>query len=100
MKLIKIDVLHITGLEALKSKPFLVKYLWSYQFESYFVPFFVSHLTISCSPEYSLFVGDITDDVDDLQLYSTFAKRYKSCQAAKGELKHVDFKLLNVFLNL
>lgn len=48
------------------------------------------------SPEYSLFVGDITDDVDDLQLYNTFARRYKSCQAAKG-LFFYDFHFQKIF---
>lgn len=34
-------------------------------------------------PEYSLFVGDLTEDVDDLALYNYFISRYKSCKAAK-----------------
>ncbi|XP_013410625.1 tRNA selenocysteine 1-associated protein 1 isoform X2 [Lingula anatina] len=38
------------------------------------------HLAV---PEYSLFVGDLTDDVDDLSLYQGFAKKYKSIRAAK-----------------
>ncbi|CAD5111248.1 DgyrCDS576 [Dimorphilus gyrociliatus] len=32
---------------------------------------------------YSVFVGDLTEDVDDLLLYSTFSKRYPSCRLAK-----------------
>ena len=33
--------------------------------------------------EYSIFVGDLTDDVDDFSLYETFQKRYSSCKGAK-----------------
>ena len=33
--------------------------------------------------EYSIFVGDLTDDVDDFSLYETFQKRYPSCKGAK-----------------
>lgn len=33
--------------------------------------------------EYSIFVGDLTDDVDDFNLYETFQKRYPSCKGAK-----------------
>lgn len=36
------------------------------------------------SPEYSLFVGELTDDVDDFALYDGFSKRYQSVKAAKG----------------
>ena len=35
------------------------------------------------SQEYSLFVGDLSDDVDDLKLYAAF-KRYPSLKTAKG----------------
>lgn len=35
------------------------------------------------TPEYSLFVGDLSDDVDDYDLYSAFSKRFRSCSAAK-----------------
>ncbi|KAK3090710.1 hypothetical protein FSP39_013934 [Pinctada imbricata] len=34
-------------------------------------------------PEFSLFVGDLTEDVDDYTLYYEFAKRYRSCRSAK-----------------
>ncbi|CAI9726980.1 selenocysteine 1-associated 1-like [Octopus vulgaris] len=35
------------------------------------------------TPEYSLFVGDLSDDVDDYELYSAFSKCFRSCSAAK-----------------
>ncbi|VDI13011.1 Hypothetical predicted protein, partial [Mytilus galloprovincialis] len=34
-------------------------------------------------PEYSLFVGELSDDVDDYVLYQAFAKRYRSCRSVK-----------------
>ena len=34
--------------------------------------------------EYSLFVGDLTPEVDDYILYNGFSK-YKSCFAVKGQ---------------
>ncbi|XP_046361634.1 tRNA selenocysteine 1-associated protein 1-like [Haliotis rufescens] len=34
-------------------------------------------------PEFSLFVGDLSSDVDDYQLYNAFARRYRSVRAAK-----------------
>ena len=34
-------------------------------------------------PEYSIFVGDLGPDVDDLLLYQMFASRYSSCKTAK-----------------
>ncbi|XP_041360171.1 tRNA selenocysteine 1-associated protein 1-like [Gigantopelta aegis] len=34
-------------------------------------------------PEFSLYIGDLSSDVDDYQLYSAFAKRYRSVRAAK-----------------
>ena len=37
-------------------------------------------------PEYSVFVGDITDEVDDYMLYSVFSKKYGSCKAAKSKV--------------
>ena len=37
----------------------------------------------SCSPMYSLFVGDITPEVDDGMLYEFFYNRYPSCRAGK-----------------
>ena len=36
------------------------------------------------SQEYSLFIGDLSEDVDDLMLYQTFQGKYKSVKAAKG----------------
>lgn len=35
------------------------------------------------SPEYSLFVGDLTPDVDDGMLYEFFVKVYPSCRGGK-----------------
>ena len=37
------------------------------------------------SSEYSLFVGELTEDVDDLILFNAF-KKYPSCRSAKGTL--------------
>lgn len=39
------------------------------------------------TPEFSLFVGDLTDDVDDYILYYAFSKRYRSCRSAKVVLE-------------
>jgi len=33
--------------------------------------------------EFSIFVGDLSDEVDDFSLYETFQKRYPSCKGAK-----------------
>ena len=35
--------------------------------------------------EYSLWVGDLTPDVDDFALYKTFGSRYNSIKTAKGK---------------
>nr|2DHG_A Chain A, tRNA selenocysteine associated protein (SECP43) [Homo sapiens] len=37
----------------------------------------------SSGPEYSLFVGDLTPDVDDGMLYEFFVKVYPSCRGGK-----------------
>lgn len=34
--------------------------------------------------DFSLWIGDVSADVDDYQLYKTFASRYMSVKAAKG----------------
>ncbi|MGH0151199.1 UNVERIFIED_CONTAM: hypothetical protein FKN15_024241 [Acipenser sinensis] len=34
-------------------------------------------------PEYSVFVGDLTPEIDDLQLYEFFVKKYASCKGGK-----------------
>ncbi|KAL4657110.1 tRNA selenocysteine 1-associated protein 1-like [Arapaima gigas] len=34
-------------------------------------------------PEYSVFVGDLTSDVDDFQLHQFFVKKYPSCKGGK-----------------
>ncbi|XP_035287001.1 tRNA selenocysteine 1-associated protein 1-like isoform X1 [Anguilla rostrata] len=34
-------------------------------------------------PEYSIFVGDLSPDVDDQQLHEFFAKKYASCKSGK-----------------
>lgn len=33
--------------------------------------------------EFSIFVGDLADEIDDFMLYETFQKRYPSCRGAK-----------------
>ena len=43
-------------------------------------------LLFSYSPEYSLFVGDLTEEVDDYTLYQAFSRRFKSCRSAKGKI--------------
>ena len=35
--------------------------------------------------EFSLWVGDLSPEVDDYTLYKTFAARYQSIKAAKGK---------------
>ena len=35
--------------------------------------------------DYSIWVGDLTSDVDDLQLYRFFSNRYQSIKSAKGK---------------
>lgn len=35
------------------------------------------------SPEFSVFVGDLTSEVDDYQLHQFFLKKYPSCKGAK-----------------
>lgn len=35
------------------------------------------------SPEYSLFVGDLSPDVDDGMIYEFFVKVYPSCRGGK-----------------
>ncbi|MBN3298969.1 TSP1L protein, partial [Amia calva] len=34
-------------------------------------------------PEYSVFVGDLTPEIDDFQLYEFFVKKYPSCKGGK-----------------
>ena len=36
--------------------------------------------------DFSIWVGDLTSDVDDLQLYRFFSNRYQSVKSAKGKL--------------
>ncbi|MBN3291289.1 TSAP1 protein, partial [Polypterus senegalus] len=40
-------------------------------------------------PEYSVFVGDLTSDVDDGMLYEFFLSRYPSCRGGKVVLDHL-----------
>ena len=35
--------------------------------------------------EFSLFVGELSDDVDDYVLFHAFKKKYPSCHTAKGK---------------
>ncbi|OWF46042.1 tRNA selenocysteine 1-associated protein 1-like [Mizuhopecten yessoensis] len=43
------------------------------------------HLAV---PEFSLFIGDLSTDVDDYVLYYAFAKKYRSCRSAKVVLEN------------
>ncbi|EMP31116.1 tRNA selenocysteine 1-associated protein 1 [Chelonia mydas] len=43
----------------------------------------LTSLNVLNSPEYSLFVGDLTPDVDDGMLYEFFVKVYPSCRGGK-----------------
>ncbi|XP_033737150.1 uncharacterized protein LOC117325196 isoform X37 [Pecten maximus] len=43
------------------------------------------HLAV---PEFSLFIGDLSMDVDDYVLYYAFAKKYRSCRSAKVVLEN------------
>jgi len=38
--------------------------------------------------DYSLWIGDLSPDVDDYTLYKGFASRYPSVRLAKGNLIH------------
>ena len=40
-------------------------------------------ISLYCSPVYSLFVGDLTPEVDDGMLYEYFYNRYPSCRGGK-----------------
>ena len=42
------------------------------------------HVRCVPSTEYSLFIGDLTEEVDDLMLYTAFESKYKSVKMAKG----------------
>lgn len=47
---------------------------------------------LSCifsSPEYSLFVGDLTAEVDDGMLYEFFVEKYPSCRGGKVVLDNL-----------
>ena len=39
--------------------------------------------------DFSIWVGDLTPDVDDLQLYRFFSNRYQSIKSAKGKLRYL-----------
>jgi len=39
---------------------------------------------ISTSESFSVWIGELSYDVDDFQLYKTFARRYKSIRRAEG----------------
>lgn len=41
------------------------------------------YIPSSSSPEYSLFVGDLSPDVDDGMIYEFFVKVYPSCRGGK-----------------
>lgn len=50
-------------------------------------------------PEFSVFVGDLTSEVDDYQLHQFFLKKFPSCKGGKvvtdpfGNSKYVTFSL-------
>ena len=44
----------------------------------------VTYVSIYFSNEHSVFVGELSEEVDDLKLFSVFTARYKSCVSAKG----------------
>jgi len=37
------------------------------------------------SPEFSLFVGDVSEDLDDYSLFNIFASKYLSCKSANSK---------------
>ena len=39
--------------------------------------------------DFSIWVGDLTPDVDDLQLYRFFSNRYQSIKSAKGKFRYL-----------
>ncbi|XP_014675566.1 PREDICTED: tRNA selenocysteine 1-associated protein 1-like isoform X2 [Priapulus caudatus] len=41
------------------------------------------------SQDFSLFVGELSEDVNDLALYNEFSRRYSSCVSAKVVIDHV-----------
>uniref|UniRef100_W5N6H4 tRNA selenocysteine-associated protein 1 n=1 Tax=Lepisosteus oculatus TaxID=7918 RepID=W5N6H4_LEPOC len=44
---------------------------------------FYGTLSQAVIPEYSVFVGDLTPEIDDFQLYEFFVKKYPSCKGGK-----------------
>lgn len=43
--------------------------------------------------EFSVWVGDLSPDVDDYSLYRVFASKYNSIKTAKGELRTTNINL-------
>ena len=37
------------------------------------------------SPEFSLFVGDVSEDLDDFSLFTIFSSKYLSCKSANSK---------------
>ena len=71
-----------------------LKFCLHYNTKSIFQPirFKLNHQSTRLVPgekDCSIWVGDLTPDVDDLALYKFFAQRFNTCRTAKGESKHV-----------
>lgn len=47
--------------------------------------------------EYSLWVGDLSPDIDDYTLYKCFASRYQSIRTAKGEFSICVYKMRIIY---
>jgi RNA recognition motif-containing protein len=50
--------------------------------------------------DHSIWVGDLTPDVDDLQLFRFFSARFQSIKSAKGEQRHSHIFLIYILNNI
>ena len=55
------------------------------------------HIFLCFRREFSLFVGDLSDEVDDFILFRAFVKKYPSCQTAKGLFAFFKFLFLEMY---